>query len=145
MCTRVQRPTIRKNRLILCDERQMQAVGINQTVRLVREHEQPGVEHNLTETGWAVSKTASNMHSGRRRTGKRICPPQTTISGRMIAHPLPSILHSLGTTLVVKTMTPAMVTKQRTNAVRNRFQILGTSRKKLERSTSLAVAPQVML
>ena len=69
----------------------------------------------------------------------------TYARGKMIAHPPPSILQAIGTKGVDTIIIPAirMIAKAKEN--QKRLRIFGTSLKKLERSTSFFVAPQVML
>jgi hypothetical protein len=57
----------------------------------------------------------------------------------------PGICHSSGTSGVARITIPTMTRVQRVSESQKRFKILGTSMKKLDRSTSFDVAPQVML
>lgn len=53
--------------------------------------------------------------------------------------------HAIGVALVLSTPIPATAVKHTRNTNQKRRRIRGTSMKKFERSTSFAVAPQVML
>ena len=66
-------------------------------------------------------------------------------SGKRTDHPYVSMRHPNGTRGVAKIAIPAIVTKHNKKATQNRFKILGTSMKKLDRSTSFFVALQLIL
>lgn len=63
----------------------------------------------------------------------------------MTAQPSEPMRHSTGMSGVETTTMPAMMTNDVNSGNQNRFAILGISLKKLDRSTSLIVAPQLML
>ena len=80
-----------------------------------------------------------------RRTGKRIWHPTTTARGKMTAHPELSIRHARGTRGVLRMIIAMTRIHATSHENQKRLKIFGTSLKKLERSTSFLVAPQVML
>lgn len=132
---------------------------------LIREHHQPRVQYDLKDV------TVSTQVSNRRiapstyreqnmagtdeamRTRTRVSrlfagysgTKGTYTSGKMTAQPSEPIRHSTGRSGVETTTTPAMMTNERRSGNQKRFAILGISLKKLDRSTSFFVAPQVML
>ena len=63
----------------------------------------------------------------------------------MTAQAEPSTRHPTGTSDVLATTMPARRTQERRDENQKRLKILGISLKKLDRSTSFFVAPQVML
>jgi hypothetical protein len=69
----------------------------------------------------------------------------THTRGNDTAQSDPGICHSGGINGVEKIAIATSTKKHSTNASQNRFSILGTSMKKLDRSTSFLVAPHVML
>ena len=71
----------------------------------------------------------------------------THASGSSTAQSAASTCHPTGTTPTpeLNTIIPAAIITDKMSAIRNLRHILGTSRKKFERSTSFLVAPQVML
>lgn len=73
--------------------------------------------------------------------------PITYAIGNTTAQSCVSTCHPTGTmsTLVLSTTIPAAIRMHNTSAIRKRRHILGTSRKKLERSTSFLVAPHEIL
>lgn len=73
--------------------------------------------------------------------------PITYAIGNTTAQSCVSTCHPTGTifTLELSTTIPAAIRMHNTSATRKRRHILGTSRKKLERSTSFLVAPHEIL
>lgn len=65
--------------------------------------------------------------------------------GKITAHAEPSMRHSIGTSGVLRMTMPARTVHDISHENQKRLKILGTSLKKLDRSTSFFVAPQVML
>ena len=65
--------------------------------------------------------------------------------GTITLQTVTGILHSEGTNGSMSTIIPAATVKEQMRATRNRDRILGTSRKKFDRSTSFLVAPHWML
>ena len=71
--------------------------------------------------------------------------PASSASGKMTAHADPSIRHWIGTSGVLRMTIAATRTHEKSHGNQKRLKILGTSLKKLDRSTSFLVAPHVML
>lgn len=69
--------------------------------------------------------------------------PTITDNGKMATNWVMFQLQGMNGASAIMTM-PARSAKQKSMLHLNRFAILGTSRKKLDRSTSLAVAPHCM-
>jgi len=78
------------------------------------------------------------------RTGKRMWHPVVAARGIITPQLLPSTLHSMGTSGVLKTIIPAIKIHETVRDSQYFFKIFGTSLKKLLFCTSLTVAPQVM-
>ena len=71
--------------------------------------------------------------------------PTVIASGKMTAHAEPSMRHSSGTMGVLRMTMAATRIQEQSHENQKRLKILGTSLKKLDRSTSFFVAPHVML
>lgn len=84
----------------------------------------------------------AKMISGQRERPSSL---DTHTSGRITDQSTLSTLQSTGIRFVVRMATPMRAPKERTKASQKRLRIRGTSMKKLDRSTSFFVAPQVML
>ncbi len=79
------------------------------------------------------------------KAGMKILRKATHARGKMTAQPSLAILHSTGTSGVATMIMPTMIADDRSNGNQKRLKIFGISLKKLDRSTSFFVAPQVML